>query len=112
MPTGYRRFSQPYLERYRLALGTCFPISYAITQLLMLIYFLDLYLTLPRKGSSQPPRISPQYSIWPYISCTVSLNLTAFKIFAFLTAFFFCATFVFELSISLHARPARSKSVV
>jgi hypothetical protein len=106
MLTEYRPVSQPYLERYRLALGTCLPISYAITQLLMLIYFLDLYLTLPRKGSSQLPRISPQYSIWPYISCTGSLNLTAFKIFAFLIAFFFCATFVFELSISLHARPA------
>jgi hypothetical protein len=106
MPIGYRPPSQPYLERYRLALGTCLPISYAITQLFMLVYFLDLYLTIPRKSSSQLPRISPQYSIWPYISCTGSLNLTAFKIFAFITAFFFCATFVFELSISLHARPA------
>jgi hypothetical protein len=105
MPTEYQPLTQPYLGRYRLALGTCLPISYAITQLLMLIYFLDLYLTLPRKGS-QLPRISPQYSVWPYFSCTGSLNLTAFKIFAFLIAFFFCATFAFDLSISLHARPA------
>jgi hypothetical protein len=105
-PTEYRPLPRPYLERYRLALGTCLPISYAITQLLMLIYFLDLYLTLPRKGASHPPRISPQYSIWPYISCTGSLNLTAFKVFAFLIALFFCTTFVFDLSISLHARPA------
>jgi hypothetical protein len=71
----------------------------------MLVYFLDLYLTLPRKSPSQLPRISPQYSIWPYISCTASLNLTAFKIFAFLIAFLFCATFVFELLISFHTRP-------
>lgn len=99
IPSEYRPLSQSYLERYRLALGTCLPISYAITQLLMLIYFLDLYLTLPRKSSSQ-------YSIWPYISCTGYLNPTAFKIFAFLTAFLFCATFAFDLSISLHARPA------
>jgi len=106
IPSEYRPLSQSYLERYRLALGTCLPISYAITQLLMLIYFLDLYLTLPRKSSSQLSRISPQYSIWPYISCTGSLNPTAFKIFAFLAAFFFCATFAFDLSISLHARPA------
>ena len=106
IPSEYRPLSQSYLERYHLALGTCLPISYAITQLLMLIYFLDLYLTLPRKSSSQLSRISPQYSIWPYISCTGSLNLAVFKIFAFLTAFFFCATFAFDLSISLHARPA------
>jgi hypothetical protein len=106
IPSEYRPLSQSYLERYRLALGTCLPISYAITQLLMLIYFLDLYLTLPRKGSSQPPRISAQYSIWPYVSCTGLLNPTAFKIFAFLTAFFFCVTFAFDLTISLHARPA------
>jgi hypothetical protein len=72
----------------------------------MLVYFLDLYLTLPRKSSSQLPRISPQYSIWPYISCVAALNLTAFKIFAFLIAFFFCATFVFELVIALHTGPA------
>jgi hypothetical protein len=106
IPSEYRPLSQSCLERYRLALGTCLPISYAITQLLMLVYFLDLYLTLPRKSSSQLPRISPQYSIWPYISCAGSLNPTAFKIFAFLTAAFFCATFAFDLSISLHARPA------
>ena len=71
----------------------------------MLVYFLDLYLTLPRNSPSQLPRISPQYSIWPYISCTASLNLTAFKIFAFLLASLFCATFAFDLSISLHTQP-------
>jgi hypothetical protein len=72
----------------------------------MLVYFLDLYLTLPRNSASHLPRISPQYSIWPYISCTAALNLTAFKIFAFLIAFFFCATFVLDLVISSNTRPA------
>jgi hypothetical protein len=71
----------------------------------MLVYFLDLYLTLPRESSSQLPRIPPQYSIWPYISSIAALNLTAFKIFAFLIALFFCATFVVGLVIALHTRP-------
>src|SRR2546421_5880661 len=54
---------QSFLERQRLALGTCPPIFFAIVQLLMLVYFLDLYLTLPRESSSHLPRISAQYSI-------------------------------------------------
>jgi hypothetical protein len=106
LPDEYRPRQQSFLERHRLALGTCLPIFYAITQLLMLVYFLDLYLALPRKISSQLPRISPQYSIWPYISCVGALNLTAFKIFAILIASLFCATFIFDLFISLHTRPA------
>jgi hypothetical protein len=105
VPDEYTPPKQSLLKRHRLAVGTCLPICYAITQLLMLVYFLDLYLTLPRKSSSQLPRISPQYSIWPYISCIATLNLTAFKIFAFLIAVLFCATFVFQLVIALHTGP-------
>jgi hypothetical protein len=105
VPDEHGSSQQTFFKRHRLALGTCLPIFFALTQLLMLLYFLDLYLTLPRKSPSQLPRISPQYSIWPYISCTASLNLTAFKIFAFLIVFFFCATFIFDLFISLHTRP-------
>ncbi len=100
----YSSEDQSYFTRHRLAFGACFPFFYAIAELLMLIYFLDLYLSLPRKDD-QLPQISPQYSIWPYISCMGSLNPVAFEVFSFIITFFFIATFSIDLYFSWIDQP-------
>ena len=101
----YSPLEASYFTRHRLAFGACVPILYAIAELLMLIYFLDLYLSLPRGNSDKIPQISLQYSIWPYISCMGSLNLVAFKAFSFIISFFFIATFSVDLYFSWNNQP-------
>ena len=99
-----RPIPQTYLIRHRLALATSLPTCYAVAELLMLIYFLDLFLSEPRKNGHLL-RISDQYSLWPYISCMGSLDLVAFKIFSFIISFSFISTFFLEAYLMRNTQP-------
>ena len=104
LSTEQRPMPQTYLMRHKLALASSLPICYAVAELLMLVYFLDLFLSEPRKNGNLP-RISDQYSLWPYISCMGSLDLVAFKIFSFVISFFFISAFSLDAYLMRNTQP-------
>ena len=80
-------------------LAAIVPAAAALIELLLLIYLLDVYLTLPSKDGARQ-RVSPWYSIWPYISCVGSAVPGAFRAITILYAIFLGATFGVDLIIS------------
>lgn len=90
-----------------LIISSLFPTFAATAQLLLLLYFLDVYVSLPQTPSGARPRISPVYSIWPYVACVGNIRLTAYKIFGFLIAFFYISTFALDMFVNWDCRPAK-----
>ena len=97
--------STNFWRRHRLALAAAVPISYGVAALLMLVYFLDLYLTLPRTETGELPRISPIYSLWPYMARIGVENFTTFVAFATIVSFFFIGTFAADVALAWHTQP-------
>lgn len=73
-----------WIARNKLFLGALLPLFSVLFELTMLSLFLYIYLSLPMDpvtGTRQ--RISPQYSIWPFISCVGSTKLAVFRALSF-----------------------------
>lgn len=96
------RMNPARLAKPVLIISSLFPTLAATTQLLLLLYLLDVYVSLPLSPTGARPRISPVYSIWPYVACVGSTRLTAYKIFGFLIAFFYINTFTLDLYMHWH----------
>jgi hypothetical protein len=103
------RNRQPHthLSKRLLVISSLFPTLAATTQLLLLLYFLDAYVSLPQSPSGGRPRISPFYSIWPYVACVGSTRLPAYKTFGIILAFLYINTFTLDLYIHHPLAPAR-----
>ena len=96
---------QGFWQQHRLAIATSLPILYGVLELLMLAYFLDLYLTLPRTNTGGLQRISPVYSLWPYVACIGGKNVSAFAAFATIISLFFVGTFAADVALAWHTQP-------
>lgn len=83
-----------------LIISSLLPTLAATSQLLLLLYLLDVYVSLPQAPDGGRPRISPVYSIWPYVACVGSIRLLAYKIFGFLIAFFYISTFAVDMFVN------------
>ena len=73
-----------WIARHKLFLGCLLPLFSVLFELTMLSIFLYIYLSLPvdpKTGIRR--RISPQYSMWPFISCVGSTALTVFRALSF-----------------------------
>jgi hypothetical protein len=69
----------------------------------MLSLFLYIYLSLPMDPETGTRRrISPQYSMWPFISCVGSTKLAVFRALSF--AIVFCSILAVLLSFWLKYR--------
>ena len=99
---SHNRTNPPPLTKPILIISSLFPTFAATTQLLLLLYLLDVYVSLPQSPTGARPRISPVYSIWPYVACVGSTRLTAYKIFGFLIAFFYINTFTLDMYVHWH----------
>ena len=90
-----------------LIVASLFPTLAATAQLLLLLYLLDAYVSLPQTSTGARPRISPVYSIWPYIACVGSIRGTAYRTFGFLIASFYVLTFIVDMIVNWDCRPAK-----
>jgi hypothetical protein len=68
-----------WLKQYKRIISVIPPILAVIVWLMMLVYFLIYYLSLTRDAQGNLPRISPEYSTWPYISCIGANQLSVFR---------------------------------
>lgn len=93
--TAYKRRMKPLL-----IISSLFPTLAAAAQLLLLLYLLDVYVSLPLTPDGARPRISPVYSIWPYIACVGAIRETAYRIFGFVIAFLYVSTFIADMFIN------------
>jgi hypothetical protein len=104
---SHNRTNPTHFAKPLLIISSLFPTLAATTQLLLLLYLLDVYVSLPQSPTGGRPRISPVYSIWPYIACVGSTRLTAYKIFGFLIAFFYINTFTLDMYVHWHVRTTK-----
>lgn len=101
------RIPPVHLTKPILIISSLFPTLAATMQLSLLLYLLDVYVSLPQSPSGAHPRISPVYSIWPYVACVGSTRITAYKIFGFLIAFFYINTFALDLYLHIGVPTAK-----
>lgn len=71
----------------------------------MMLYFLIYYLTLPRDPDGKLPRIGPEYSTWPYISCIGAVRLPYFESFSIAVAALVFVAFYLDLYIGREVQP-------
>lgn len=90
-----------------LIISSLFPTLAATAQLILLVFFLDVYVSLPQAPDGSRPRIAPVYSIWPYVACVGNIRLTAYRIFGFLIAFFYVSTFVLDMFVNWDCHTAK-----
>ena len=86
-----RRFTSipAWIGRHKLFVGCCLPLLSALLETTMLSLLLYVYMSLPwdtKTGLRQ--RVSPLYSLWPFVSCVASLKLAAYQAFLFIICFF------------------------
>lgn len=101
------RTSSVRLTKPILIISSLFPTLAATAQLLLLLYLVDVYVSLPQSTTGGRPRISPVYSIWPYIACVGSIRITAYKVFGFLIAFFYINTFTIDMYVNWYNPTAK-----
>jgi hypothetical protein len=68
-----------FTPRQRRLARSAPPLVAVVLWSAMMIYFMIYYLTLPRDAEGHLPRISPQYAVWPYISCIGANRLNVFQ---------------------------------
>lgn len=82
-PTVYDRLVHR-IER----IGACLCVCSAMLELVLLVFLFDIYVSFPRDSQTgRLPRISPVYSIWPFISCVGSERLAVYITFSLLISF-------------------------
>lgn len=82
-PSAISVFLHPasiFIRRHKLILTCCLPLIAALLEIPMLCFFLYSYLRLPLDpDTGLRPRLSPFYSIWPFISCVGSIRLDFYR---------------------------------
>lgn len=69
-----------FVKRHKLILACSLPLTTVLLEIPMLSFFLYTYLTLPLDPETGlRPRLSPFYSIWPFISCVGSIRLAFYQ---------------------------------
>lgn len=101
------RASSVRLTKSVLIISSLFPTFAATAQLLLLLFLVDVYVSLPQSATGGRPRISPVYSIWPYVACVGALRITAYKVFGFLIAFFYINTFTIDMYVNWYNPTAK-----
>ena len=93
----------PWLSRHKLFLGCLLPLFSVLFEVTMLSLFLYMYLSLPMDPQTGTRRrISPQYSMWPFVSCVGSAKLEVFQGLSF--AIVFCSITALFLLFYLNYR--------
>jgi hypothetical protein len=82
-----------WLKQHRRIISIMPSILAVIIWFLMLIYFLIYYLNLTRDSQGNLPRISSEYSNWPYISCIGANQLSVFRACCFSVSILVTTTF-------------------
>ena len=73
-----------YLRDNRFYFYALLPISAAMLEVWLLVYFYMTYISLPPDPKTGAlPRISPVYSTWPFTSCIGGTRQAVYKTFAF-----------------------------
>lgn len=107
-PVGPRLDSHSFNDRLTssrrtrtiLTTASLLPIVSALSSFFLLLYLLDVYVTLPPTSTGARPRLSLSYSIFPYLSCVGHLREPVFKGLSFISAIFYISTFVADFFIS------------
>ena len=86
---------------YQPILYAALPVITATIWFSQMVYFLIYYLTLPRDPETHKrPKVSPAYSVWPFISCIGSVRMQYFQAFCSTTALFFMSSCFCDLYLN------------
>lgn len=95
-----------FFRRHMLAFACCLPLASALLEIVMLCSFLGTYMSLaPKPKTGLRPRLSPFYSIWPFVSCIGSSELSTFRAFSFSTTCCSVLGSVISLNLNRNVHP-------